>query len=694
MKANEANLLKFLQGPKQFRIPNFQRRYSWEQHHCEQLWRDVLSGGEDKSTHSHFLGSIVCMEYGIYSASTVPELLVIDGQQRLTTLSLLLLALGRAIETQNSEIDITRRKLENYYLFNADEDGEYRYKQRLTRHDNDTLIKLLDNKELPADPSHRLEENYCFFETQLKDTDLKTVYEGIQKLTIVDISLNRDHDNPQLIFDSLNSTGLDLSQADRIRNYVLMGQESDFQDKLYETYWYPMEQRFGTEYTKRFDRFIRDYLTLETGELPNKGRVYESFKEHVKKHVPDTEQQEALEAIIKEIEHYSKHYVRIALPDQETDRELRACLEDIHDLRVEVTFPFFLGVYEKYTQDRLEKEEVIEIFRLIESYVFRRAICGIPTHGLNRIFVDLTGQIDREQIDTDDYVQSLKVVFARMTGGRHFPSDREFKDEFLTKDVYNSRIRNYLLRRLENHGRKEPIHVEDYTIEHVMPQTLSEKWQAELGEDWREAHDKYLHTIGNLTLTGYNSELSNSTFIDKRRMEGGFRESPLRLNESLREAEQWDTTTIEKRAEILSKKACKVWPHHGISQEVPPIRNTDWTLADHHYLTGEMLELFQQLRGRILNLDVSVSEQITKHYIAYKLRTIFVSIVPQAKRLLLSLNLSFSDINDPRRWCRDMINIGHVASGDVDVSISSVDQLDYIMFLIKQAFEKQMADVS
>ena len=227
-----------------------------------------------------------------------------------------------------------------------------------------------------------------------------------------------------------------------------------------------------------------------------------------------------------------------------------------------------------------------------------------------------------------------------------------------------------------------------------MPQTLSEEWQAELGEDWREVHDKYLHTIGNLTLTGYNSELSNSTFIDKQRMEGGFRESPLRLNESLREAEQWDETTIVDRAGILLEKACKIWPHHGISQEIPPRRNTDWTLADHHYLTGEMIELFQQLRRRIQSLDVSVSEQITKYYIAYKLRTIFVSIVPQAKRLLLSLNLSFSDINDPRRWCRDMINIGHLASGDVDVSISSVDQLDYIMFLIKQAFDRQMEDRS
>ena len=447
-----------------------------------------------------------------------------------------------------------------------------------------------------------------------------------------------------------------------------------------------MEQSFGTEYTKRFDRFIRDYLTLQTGQLPNQRQVYEGFKNFV----DGKRQTESLEIIIKEIVHYSKHYVRIALPEQETDREFLACLEAIHDLKVEVIFPFLLGVYEKYTQGRLKKKKVIEIFRLIESYVFRRSICGIPTHGLNRIFVELTGQIEREQIDTNDYIQSLKVVFSRMTGGRHFPSDREFKEAFLTRDVYNSRICNYLLHRLENYERKELIRVsEKYTIEHVMPQTLSEEWQEELGDDWIETHEKYLHTIGNLTLTGYNSELSNHSFKEKRDLPGGYSDSPLRLNRSLAQAEQWNKAAIEKRAEILLEKVCKVWPHHGIPQEMPFIQN--WTLADHRHLTGEMMELFQQLQGHILNLDSSVSEQITKYYIAYKLRTTFVAILPQAKCLRLSLKLPFPDINDPQGVSKNVIVKG---LGDVEVRISSMDELDYTMFLIKQAFEQQMENGS
>ena len=552
MKANEANLLRFLDGTKQFILPIFQRRYSWEKPHCQQLWDDVERVGENEDIPSHFLGSIVSIPHG---TATVPQFLVIDGQQRLTTLSLLLSALSRAIEVRNVKIGTDRERIEEYYLFNRREAGELHYKQLLTKHDKETLIQLLEDREV-SDNTSLLVRNYQFFKDKLERTDLATVYKGIQKLMIVDIALDSHGDNPQLIFESLNSTGLGLSQADLIRNYVLMKQELNLQNKLYENYWYPMEQSFGTEYAKRFDLFIRDYLTLKTRQIPNKGKVYESFK----KEVPDKKRQpEALEAIISEIVHYSKHYVRIALL-VEADRELLACLEDIHALSVEVAFPFLLGVYEVYTQGQIEKADVIEIFRLTESYVFRRVICGIPTNTLNKTFAALTGQIDK-----DNYLQSLKVIFSEWEGAQRFPSDNEFQQEFLIKDIYNLRTRNYLLRKLENDGRKEPISVGDYTIEHVMPQTPSEEWQAELGEDWRETHEIYLHTIGNLTLTGYNSELSNRSFKEKQDIPGGFLDSPLRLNRSLAEAERWDETAIEKRADELFQTALKIWTDTGVS---------------------------------------------------------------------------------------------------------------------------------
>ena len=549
MKASEANLLRFLDSTKQFQVPIFQRRYSWERRHCKQLWEDIWRVGKNEEIPSHFLGSIVSIED---SSPTVPRFLVIDGQQRLTTLALLLSALGRAIEAKNVNSRIDRNRLEGYYLFNDREDGELRYKQLLTPHDKDTLIQLLETGEA-SDNTSLLVKNYQFFEKELKRADLETVYRGIQKLMIVDIMLDTRSDNPQLIFESLNSTGLELSQADLIRNYVLLGQEPDLQNKLYETYWYPMEQSFGAEYTKRFDSFIRDYLTLKMQQIPNKRQVYESFK----RYVADKREPEALEAIIKEIVHYSKHYIRIALLE-ETDRELRACLADIHALGVEVVFPVLLGIYEAYSQGVAGKAEVVEAFRLIESYLFRRGICNLPTNSLNEYFVFLLKWILSNNVQ--GYLsQLIKVALSAFTGIGRCPSDSEFKQEFLIKDVYNFNKCKYLLHKLENYGREEPISIEDYTIEHVMPQTLPEDWQAQLGEEWRETHEKYVHTIGNLTLTGYNSELSNRPFEEKQEMSGGFQDSPLRLNRSLAQVERWNENSIVKRAEMLAEKACKIW---------------------------------------------------------------------------------------------------------------------------------------
>ena len=555
MDVSKKFLLGFLEATRQFTLPIFQRRYSWEKKQCEQLWDDVVRVGKDDNTLSYFLGSIVSMPETSAAAS---KSRVIDGQQRLTTVTLLLSALGRLIETKDVHIPTDRSRLEGYYLFNEREEGELRYKQLLTKHDKDTLIQLLENGKA-SDNTSLLSQNYQFFDDKLRRADLGAVYRGIQKLEIVSIALD-PQDNPQLIFESLNSKGLDLSQADLIRNYVLMGQEPSFQDRLYGTYWYPMEQSFGTEYTNRFDLFIRDYLTLNTQQIPGKRKVYESFK----RQVGDNNPPEALETVVKEIFHYSEHYTRIAL-HEEPDRELRACFEDIQTLGVEVVYPFLLGVYEDYTQERLDKMEVIEILRLVESYVFRRAICDLPSRDVGKTVVPLMGQIDKT-----DYLDSLKDALAGLTVNQRFPSDTEFQANLLDRDVYNLKTRdyqrNYFLRKLENHNRKEPIRVEDYTIEHIMPQTLTDEWREELGENWSEVHDKYIHTIGNLTLTGYNSELSNSTFIDKQCMEGGFRDSPLRLNHNLREVERWDEKAIVNRAEMLVAKACEIWSHHGATQ--------------------------------------------------------------------------------------------------------------------------------
>lgn len=674
MKANEENLLKFLDGTKQFILPIYQRRYSWTKEQCEQLLEDVCRIGRNENITSHFLGSIVSREE---VSTRVQQLYVIDGQQRLTTVSLLLSALGRAIQARGADIGIDQNQIKGYYLFNEKEDGDLRYKQILTTHDKETLIQLLEEVSLP-DNSSLLTNNYQFFEDKLKSVDLDVIYKGIDKLMIVSIALESASDNPQLIYESLNSTGLKLSQADLIRNYVLMGQKFDFQKSLYENHWYPMEQRFGKEYAKRFDLFIRDFLTLKTQQIPNKGQVYESFK----RYVDDKRKPEDLEAVIKEIVHYSELYVRIVLLE-EPDRELRFCFEDIHTLGVEVVIPYLLGVYEDYTLGQIQKAEVIKILQLVESYVFRRAICDIPTNILNKTFAGLIGQIDGSK-----HLQSLEIAFSKMSGRSLFPKDEDFQREFQTKDVYNFRTRNYLLRKLENHERKEPINIEDYTIEHVMPRSLSDDWRVELGENCTEVHEKYLHTIGNLTLTGYNSELSNSTFIAKQLMEGGFLDSPLRLNADLREAERWGEDTIIKRAEMLSEKALNIWCHHGAPKQAEQAIEEGWTLAEHHHLTGEILKLYQQLRRRILNLDTSISEKINKYEIVYKANTKFAEIQPQSKQLLLWLKTPIHEIDDPLKRCEIRPNYPEW----VVFGVSPADELDYIVTLICQAYEKQKVD--
>lgn len=574
MKAREANLLKFLEGTKQFQVPIFQRRYSWKKEDCEKLWNDVLSAGQNEDIPSYFLGSIVSMQHGIDHISGVTRLVLIDGQQRLTTLSLLLSALGRAIEAENVDICVDRRRLERDYLFNDREEGELRYKQLLTKHDKETLIQLLEEGRA-SDNTSLLVTNYRFFANQLKHADLQAVYKGIQKLEIVDIALKRNYDDPQLIFESLNFKGVKLSPADLIRNHVLMKQELDFQNRLYETYWYPMEQRFGKEYTKRFHHFIRDYLTLKLIGLDTFSQwvlvnrlftepIYESFKEYVnnKKHP------EVLEETIAEIDHYSEHYVRIVLLKEE-DSDIQTCFEAIQvlgdspGLNIEFVCPFLLAVYEDYMQKKIEKAEMIEVIRLIESYIFRRVICGVTPRYLNRLFAVLMAYVDKS-----NYLQSLKAAFSRVNDSARFPSDREFKQGFLTKDIYKPEtpnyLCNYLLRKLENYESKEPVRVEDYTIEHVMPQKLSKKWEEDLGDNHEEVHTKYLHTIGNLTLTKDNSKLSNRPFKEKRDIPGGFRDTPLCLNQSLAQAERWDETAIEKRAEELFQTALKIWIDTGV----------------------------------------------------------------------------------------------------------------------------------
>lgn len=690
MKALESNFFRFLQGTKQFVIPIYQRTYSWTKEQCEQLWNDIIKAGTDENTSGHFIGAIVYIEKGIYQVSSVNQLLVIDGQQRLTTLSLLLLALANYYELKEGTADKTKKRLLNYYLLNSEENDIQKYKLNLTQTDKETYFSIIDGTEPPRNYSPRIVENYKYFEENIRKSKLEPdeILRGIQKLFIVDVSLDRNYDNPQLIFESLNSTGLDLSQADLIRNFILMGQEPKAQEELYKKYWLPMEQNYGYEYSAYFDRFMRDFLTIKTGSIPTMRDVYKEFKKYLMNlnHKPMNE-------IVKEIKYYSDIYVAIAFARSD-DKEINEAFNDIIELKVEVSYPFLIQVFSDYLNNIIDKKSFIEILRTVESYVFRRAVVGIPTNSLNKTFANLYKEINK-----DDYLNSFYAAMLLKDSYRRFPTDEEFKEEFVIKDFYNFRNRNYLLRKLENFDRKEKVQIEEYTIEHIMPQNknLSKEWREMLGENWETVHKKYLHTIGNLTLTRYNPELSDKSFIEKREMKGGFKDSPIRLNSDLARLDRWSEKEIIKRSNDLAEKAIKIFAYRELPEEIlEKYRSKKYIDENGQYsidnfsnsLKGEMLDLFNTLRKRILNLDSSVREEFKKLYIAYKNTTNFVDIEPQKKKLRLNLNLNFEEIIDPENRCKNVTDLGTWGNGNVEFSVYSHKDIDYAMFLIEQSFHK------
>ena len=695
MKATEAKLLDFLKKSPQFIVPIYQRTYSWGERQCRQLWDDILRTGANEDIAAHFVGSIVYIEKGIYQVTSQSPLLVIDGQQRLTTVSLLLEALARHIGEGEPVEGFSAKKIRSYYLLNPLEEGDLAYKLLLTQTDRDTLLALVRQKDPPAEHSIRIAENFAFFEEWVAKLggDLTALCHGLAKLVVVDIALSRDQDNPQLIFESMNSTGLELTQADLIRNFILMGLEPEHQNRLYADHWRPMEQAFGQEaYGREFDAFMRHYLTLKTDEIPKIKEVYEAFKAYARR--PDVAAA-GVDALVSDIHRFAGYFCAMAL-GKEQGKELGAAFRDLRELKANVAWPLLLELYEDYRQGLLPREDFLRAVRLVESYVFRRAVCAIPTNSLNKTFATFRRALDKER-----YLESIEAHFLLLPSYRRFPRDAEFERELKVRDLYNFRSRSYWLRRLENHGRKEPVPVDEYTIEHILPQNenLSPAWRDALGPDWKRVRDTWLHTLGNLTLTGYNQEYSDRPFPEKRDMPGGFRESPLRLNRGLGEVEVWNEEAIRARAERLSKLALEVWSAPELPDEVleryRPKREAQaaYTIEDHpHLFSGPMAELFQAFRKEVLALDPCVSEEFLKLYVAYKAETNFVDVVPQKSRLLLSLNIKFHEVHDPRGLCRDVANLGRWGNGDVEVGLNRAEDLPYVMGLVRQALEKQMGN--
>ncbi|MGL2448794.1 GmrSD restriction endonuclease domain-containing protein [Helicobacter pylori] len=689
MKADAMKLLDFIgkSQEKQFVIPIYQRVYSWEKEQCEQLWDDIIKTGGNDQIEGHFIGSIVFVHDGIYTTN-YNELLIIDGQQRLTTITLLFIALRDHLNDEDEFLKkFSRQKIRNRYLINSDEKGDKKFRLILSEPDKDTLLSLIDkDRRKPSEPSSKIMENFKLFEEWIrKNTDkLETIFKGLDKLMVVEISLERGKDNPQLIFESMNSTGKDLTQTDLIRNYILMGLEPEKQKIFYKKYWRAMEEDFKQNETL-FNQFVRHYLTIKTRDIPNINKVYEAFKRYQQERGIETE------VLLQDLQKYCGFFCQIVFK-KEADKDLNKALSFLVDLEMDVVYPLLLELYSDYSDGVLSKQDFIPIIALTESYLCRRAVCGLGTNSLNKIFPSFTKKIDKKQ-----YLKSVEKHFGSLKGKQRFPNNDEFKDLFITIDFYHFKKNKYFLERLENFDTKEPVDTQKCTTEHIMPQTLTEEWERDLGENFQAIHDKYLHTIRNLTLTGYNEKYSNNSFQEKRDMEKGFKQSSLKLNQSLKDLESFDEKEIEKRANDLADWALKIWTYPILDAETlekykPKKEKKEKKAYDlsSYKFSPNSRELFDILRKEIKALDERITEKFNQEYISYMFDKNFVDIVVQTKDLKLYLNMPFNELQDEKNLARDMTNRGHLGNGDIEIKLETKENIPYCLGLIKQALEKQM----
>ena len=565
MKANELPIINFLQAPNvQFVIPVYQRNYDWTNSECRELLNDILSVEREKRG-THFIGSIVFIHEGTYSTNEVKELVIIDGQQRLTTINILYVALYRFAKENGNVQDAER--LYNMFLTNQyvrNESSKLKLKQTDTNSQAFKAILLSLESGFPT--YSNVIENYNYFREIISDENFETILSGLNRLIFVEISLERDKDDPQRIFESLNSTGLDLSQSDLIRNYILMDLPPKDQNRIFETIWSPIEEN-ARDYVRQVSlvsEFIRDYLTLRNKKIPNKNKVYADFKTIYTNKKNESYQQE-----LENIKSLSVHYKKLNNPDSVIDVDIRRQLEYINRLEINVAYPFLLQVFEDYDNGLLPKDDLIKILKLIQTYAWRRFIVGLPTNALNKIFMTLYSEVD-----TEEYFSSIASALVKKKGSAKLPTNEDLKTALKDKDLYNTqpKNRNYLFELLENHNNREYVNTNSdlITIEHIFPKTPNEEWNSALPqEDFILFKDKLLNTIANLTLSGNNGALGNRSFLDKKAMnidgrEQGYQFSRLWLNTFLRSIDVWDISKYEERFNIIYSRFLEIWQYPDV----------------------------------------------------------------------------------------------------------------------------------
>ena len=588
MKGTECKFVKYMEGAdKRFVIPVYQRNYDWKTENCKQLYDDLVKIIKEHRK-SHFFGSLV----SVYNPDGHnEEFLIIDGQQRLTTVSLLFLAMYNLIDKGIivSETANLKQRIFEEYLVDKWKPEDTRIKLKPVKNDQKAFGKLFsDSTEHIRESNLTVNYDYFYDRIQKQEITIDQLYDAICCLEIINIRLDRD-DNPQLIFESLNSTGVALSEGDKIRNFILMGLPPKEQEVYYEKYWNKIE--VCTKYD--VSAFIRDYLSVKQQVIPQQKKIHTNFKEFVELGKIETE------SLLVEMLAYAKRY-QILLDGKSGSAALDACIDRLNRLETTVTRPYFLEVLRLYSENKLTLAQVTEIFLTMENYLFRRTMCDLPTNALNKIFLMLHREIVRYDGTEDNYVEKLKYALLSKKERARFPDDEEFKAAFAERPVYlmNSKNKIYILERFENFGTSEDKdvyrHCDDgtYSIEHIMPQHLTPVWQKELGDDYEQIHELWLHRMANLTLTAYNSKYSNSSFTEKKTMQNGFDDSGIRMNTWIAKKDKWTLKEIEERNEHLMGRALMIWVRPTTAFKPVEKQLDSCTLEDDEMLSGRLIAHF------------------------------------------------------------------------------------------------------
>ncbi len=545
MQASETKLQQIIEGTKQYVVPLFQRPYSWKKSEWQVLWNDLLELCNADNPRPHFMGSIVTM-----STKSVPEgitkYLLIDGQQRLTTVFILLCALRDIAKLQDKDL---AEEIDNTILVNPyKKDSDY-FKLQPTQIDREAFHRIISSKSLVKESG--ISECYQFFykkfksRSSLQSQRIKKVI--CSNLSLVSVVLN-DDDDPYLVFESLNAKGRPLTQADLIRNYFFMRIHSDSQESVYGQYWLPMQNLLNDNLTE----FIRHYLT-KTGIEVKQSEVYFEIKDRIGSN-------DAL-AYLKDLFNFAVYYSKLLNPEREPNKIISKYLSRLNRLELATVYPFLLNCYDDWMTNRITEEEFVDVLQVLENFILRRFVCNVQTRGLNKVFATLHSQVSKSTaLGSNNFVERLKLTLQN----RDYPKDAEFKARLVEVKLYGSNRSEkckLIFESIEEHfGHKEQINFDKLSIEHIMPQSLNETWKTNLGENWAITHEFLLHTLGNLTLTAYNPELSNDIFIQKKEH---FKNSHLELNKYFHSITSWTKQDIEQRSLYLADIALKIWDYFG-----------------------------------------------------------------------------------------------------------------------------------